>query len=507
MQRRASTDWKREAISIYEVHPGSWKRKGKTGKDYLSYEDLMNDLIPYVRQAGFTHVQLMPLCEHPFDGSWGYQPVGLFAPTWRFGDVDGLKRFVDACHQADIGVLLDWVPAHFPADVHGLGQFDGTALYEHEDPRQGYHPDWNTLIYNYGRGEVKSFLLSSAMYWLQEFHLDGLRLDAVSSMLHLDYSRQPGQWIPNHKGGRENLEAVSFLQDLNTRLKRALPGIMMIAEESTTWDGVTRPVKGGGLGFDFKWNMGWMNDTLTYLGTDPLYRCYHHNKMTFAMAYSHSENFILALSHDEVVHGKGSMVSRMPGDEWQKLATLRAYYGMQWGHPGKKHLFMGMEFGQYREWCHDRGLDWHLLDSAAHQKLLDYIKDLNRLYRNHHCLWEQDYDPEGFRWLDPDNAKDSVYSFIRYGESIRYGKPLEDHLVFVVNMTPQVHRGFRIGLPSLSHYQEQLNSDSDYYGGSDVGNGEGIDAESIPYQGCRFSGLITVPPLACVVFKPVAELP
>ncbi|MFI3246294.1 MAG: 1,4-alpha-glucan branching protein GlgB [Ferrimonas sp.] len=497
LDQRESTQWHKKPVSIYEVQLASWRRNGEHCDSYLDYDRLIEELIPYVKSLGFTHVQLMPISEYPFDGSWGYQPVGMFAPTHRFGDGDGLKRFINACHQQQLAVLLDWVPAHFPKDPHGLGEFDGTALYEHADIRQGSHPDWGTLIFNYGRKEVQSYLLSAANYWLHEFHFDGLRIDAVSSMLYLDYSRKDGEWLPNQFGGRENLEAIHFLQQLNQRLYQAHPGIMMIAEESTAWPGVTKSVEHGGLGFGFKWNMGWMHDSLNYLNQDPLYRCYHHSKLTFGLLYGFSEQFILPISHDEVVHGKGSMLSKIPGDDWQQFATLRAFYGMMWGHPGKKLLFMGNEFAQRQEWNHQHSLDWHLLDSPSHQHVMSWLSDLNRLYQQNPAMHQQDHQAEGFQWLDCDNAKDSVIAFIRRGD---HG----EHLLFVVNMTPQAHHGFRIGLPEARDYYECLNSDSSYYGGSNVGNTGVIVYEAIPYQGQPYSAMITVPPLACLVFQPCA---
>ncbi len=493
LAKRAKQAWHAEPVSIYEVHLGSWRRQGESGEQYLSYIQLIDELIPYVVEMGYTHVQLMPLSEYPFDGSWGYQPVGLYAPTHRFGQPHELKAFVDACHQAGIGVILDWVAAHFPKDPHGLMRFDGSCLYEHQDPRQGEHPDWDTLIYNYGRGEVQSYLLSNAHYWLQEFHLDGLRLDAVSSMLYLDYSREPHQWLPNVHGGRENLDAIAFLQDLNTRLYQGFPGIMMIAEESTAWPGVTKRVEEGGLGFGFKWNMGWMNDSLSYLSRDPIYRSHHHNELTFSLMYCFTEQFILALSHDEVVHGKGSLLHKIPGDDWQKFATLRAYLGFMWGHPGKKLLFMGDDFAQRDEWDHQRSLDWHLLAYAPHQGMQHWVKDLNNLYRQSVALYGDDHHGEGFRWLDCDNASAGVLSFIRQSG--------DKQLVFIVNMTPEVYREFRIGLPRPGDYRERLNSDSHYYGGSDVGNQGMIHSEPLAYQGQAQSACISVPPLACLVLE------
>ncbi|WP_434086867.1 1,4-alpha-glucan branching protein GlgB [Shewanella halotolerans] len=493
LAKRAKQSWHDQPISIYEVHLGSWRRQGENGEQYLSYSQLIDQLIPYVVEMGYTHLQLMPLCEYPFDGSWGYQPVGLFAPTHRFGQPHELKAFVDACHQAGIGVILDWVAAHFPKDPHGLTRFDGSCLYEHEDPRQGEHPDWDTLIYNYGRGEVQSYLLSNAHYWLQEFHLDGLRLDAVSSMLYLDYSREPHQWLPNAHGGRENLDAIAFLQDLNTRLYQGFPGIMMIAEESTAWPGVTKRVDEGGLGFGFKWNMGWMNDSLSYIGRDPIHRSHHHNELTFSLMYCFTEQFILSLSHDEVVHGKGSLLHKIPGDDWQKFATLRAYLGFMWGHPGKKLLFMGADFAQRDEWDHQHSLDWHLLAFEPHQGMQRWVKDLNSLYRQSVALYGDDHHGEGFSWLDCDNASAGVLSFIRQSG--------DKQLIFIVNMTPEVYREFRIGLPQPGRYHERLNSDSHYYGGSDVGNQGVIHTEPEAYQGQAQSACISVPPLACLVLE------
>lgn len=497
---RAKQAWHQMPISTYEVHLASWRRKGANGEEYLNYQDLIEELIPYVVEMGFTHLQLMPISEYPFDGSWGYQPVGLYAPSHRFGDALGLKAFIDACHQAGIAVVLDWVAAHFPKDPHGLVQFDGTSLYEHQDPMRGEHPDWDTLIYNYGRGEVQSYLLSNACYWLEEFHFDGLRLDAVSSMLYLDYSREPGQWQPNEHGGRENLEAIEFLQTLNQRLYQAFPGIIMIAEESTAWPGVTKSVDDSGLGFGFKWNMGWMNDSLRYLNRDPIHRSHHQNELTFSLMYCFTEQFALSLSHDEVVHGKGALLNKAPGDDWQKFANIRAYLGFMWGHPGKKLMFMGAEFGQRDEWDHNKSLDWHLLQFAPHQGLQAWVKDLNNLYRQQTSLYCQDNLSHSFQWLDCDSPQTSVFSFIRFGQTS------DDHLVFVVNMTPQVHQGFRIGLPKATHYQEVLNSDSEYYGGSGVGNTGIIVNENTPYQGMSQSGVLTVPPLACLVLSPSASV-
>ncbi|MCL1140138.1 1,4-alpha-glucan branching protein GlgB [Shewanella pneumatophori] len=499
LSARKKVQWHQAPMSIYEVHLASWRRKGDNGEQYLNYQDLIDQLVPYVVEMGFTHLQLMPISEYPFDGSWGYQPVGLYAPSHRFGDANGLKAFIDACHQAGIAVVLDWVAAHFPKDPHGLTQFDGSCLYEHNDPRQGEHPDWDTLIYNYGRGEVQSYLLSNAHYWLSEFHFDGLRLDAVSSMLYLDYSREPGQWLPNQYGGRENLAAISFLQTLNQHMYQAFPGVCMIAEESTAWPGVTHMIgeneqqSSQSLGFGFKWNMGWMNDSLGYLKRDPIYRSHHHQELTFSLVYQYTEQFILSLSHDEVVHGKGSLLHKIPNDDWQKFATLRAYYGFMWGHPGKKLLFMGNEFAQRDEWNHNKSLDWHLLQYAPHQGMQLWLKDLNKLYQSTPELWLADGEPSGFQWLDCNNDKACVLSFMR--KSTDSDTPV----IFIINMTPEVHQGFRIGLPDGDDYIELLNSDSEAYGGSNVGNSGVICSQKQSYQGFDYSAEITVAPLSCLV--------
>ncbi|GGP74433.1 1,4-alpha-glucan branching enzyme GlgB [Shewanella ulleungensis] len=493
---RSQQDNHQQPMSIYEVHLASWRRAGVDGQNYTDYPQLINQLVPYVKEMGFTHLQLMPISEFPFDGSWGYQPVGLYAPTYRFGDANGLKAFIDACHQQDIAVLLDWVPAHFPRDPHGLVRFDGSYLYEHQDPRKGEHPDWDTLIYNYGRAEVRSFLYSNAHYWLDEFHFDGLRLDAVSSMLYLDYSRKADQWVPNEFGGRENLQAIQFLQELNARMYQCFPGINMIAEESTAWPGVTQPTDHNGLGFGFKWNMGWMNDTLRYIGCDPLYRRFHHGELTFSLVYAFTEQFILSLSHDEVVHGKGSLLHKIPGDDWQKFATLRAYLGFMWSHPGKKLLFMGNEFAQRNEWNHNQSLDWHLLEFAPHQGIQDWVRDLNHCYLQTPALYECDHQSEGFAWLDCNNADNNILVYCRYA------KNAEQHAIIVVNMSPQVHHGFRVGVPSTDNYQEVLNSDHAHYGGSHVINEGPCIAQSTAWQGMENSIVITVPPLGCTVLLP-----
>ena len=494
MASRGNTDNRERPISIYEVHAGSWRRKADQHNRYLSYLELADELIPYVLDMGYTHIQLMPISEYPFDGSWGYQPVGLFAPTIRFGTPHEFRHFVDRCHQQGLGVLLDWVPGHFPTDVHGLGRFDGSCLYEHEDPRRGFHPDWNTLIYNYGRNEVRSFLLSNANYWLQEFHLDGLRVDAVASMLYLDYSRNHGEWMPNVHGGRENLEVISLLQMVNTRVHARHPGVLMIAEESTAWPGVSEPVDNGGLGFGFKWNMGWMNDSLQFMKRDPVYRQYHGNEMTFSIVYAWSEKYILPLSHDEVVHGKRSLIEKMPGDEWQQFANLRAYLGFMWAHPGKKLLFMGAEFAQRREWNHDVSLDWHLLEFAPHAGIRQLVRDLNRLYRQTPALYQLDASPQGFEWLQQD-ARQSIFAWLRRGHDA------ERFIIVISNLTPQTHHDYLIGVPRAGHYRECLNTDAGDYGGSGHGNLGSVVAEVRTHDGRPASLSITLPPLATVIFE------
>ncbi|WP_299004365.1 1,4-alpha-glucan branching protein GlgB [uncultured Shewanella sp.] len=501
LTQRAKSRWHVSAMSIYEVHLASWRRSGDDKASYLDYATLIKSLIPYVKMMGFTHLQLMPISEYPFDASWGYQPIGMFAPTYRFGDPTGLKRFIDACHLAGIAVILDWVAAHFPKDPHGLANFDGTCLFEHADPQKGEHPDWNTLIYNYDRSEVKSYLLSNACYWLREFHFDGLRLDAVSSMLYLDYSRKPEQWRPNQWGGNENLEAIAFLRQLNQVVYQDFPGVVMIAEESTAWQGVTHPTfqNDKALGFGFKWNMGWMNDTLSYLKRDPIYRHYHHNEMTFSLIYCFNEHFILSLSHDEVVHGKGALLDKISGDDWQKFATLRCYYGFMWGHPGKKLLFMGGEFGQRQEWSHDRELDWSLLAYEPHKGLQAWVKDLNHLYSSHSALFDNEDQGSCFQWLDCDNHIDSIFVFVRFGKNVN------SHLVFVVNMLADVKEQYRIGLPKNGIYSELLNSDSKYYGGSNKGNEGYIFPIDEPYQNMAQSALITVPPSGCLILAPTVN--
>ncbi|MBU2893399.1 1,4-alpha-glucan branching protein GlgB [Colwellia sp. D2M02] len=495
-EARASRNSINKPISIYEVHAGSWQRNSDEvavgNKGYLSYQQLAEKLVPYVQTMGFTHIQLMPISEYPFDGSWGYQPVGLFAPTSRFGGIEDFRHLVDACHQANIGLLVDWVPGHFPNDSYGLAKFDGTHLFEHADKRQGFHPDWQTHIYNYERGEVKSFLISNAMFWLDYFSIDGLRVDAVASMLYLDYSRAEGEWLANEFGGRENLAAIELLKQVNQRCYEQFPHIMMAAEESTAWPGVTKFTEHGGLGFGYKWNMGWMNDSLSYMTRDPLYRSHHHNEMTFSLMYAYSENYILPLSHDEVVHGKGSLLNKMPGDDWQKFANLRAYYAYMWAHPGKKLLFMGGEFAQRNEWNHDASLDWHLLDYAPHQGMQNLIKQLNHYYCQSPALYELDNDSAGFRWLDGNNYQQSIFSFIRFA------KDANDYVVVLTNMTPNTQQCFRLGVPDKASYRIVFNSDDHHYGGSDFNQQTLISSENIAWQGFAQSISVELPPLATV---------
>lgn len=483
-------------ISVYEVHPGSWRRVPEDGDRFQTWDEMAEQLIPYVKDLGFTHIEFLPISEHPFDGSWGYQPVGLYAPTARFGPPDGFGRFVEAAHAAGLGVLLDWVPGHFPTDAHGLGRFDGTHLYEHSDQREGYHPDWNTLIFNFGRHEVRNFLVGNALYWMERWGVDGLRVDAVASMLYRDYSRKAGEWIPNIYGGRENLEAIAFLRRTNEIVGENCPNAMMVAEESTAWPAVSRPPYMGGLGFHLKWNMGWMHDTLEYMKHDPIHRRYHHDQLTFGLIYAFDENFMLPLSHDEVVHGKGSLLDKMPGDGWQKFANLRAYYGFMWTHPGKKLLFMGGEFAQGREWGHDHSLDWHQLELEPHKGVQNLVRDLNALYRAHPALYERDCEGEGFRWLEMSNADWSVLAYARFGRAP------EAMMVSVCNFTPTPHPAYRLGVPKPGTYHEVLNTDSAFYGGSNVGNGEApIASEPVPWGGQPHSIVISVPPLATTVFR------
>ncbi len=480
-------------MSIYEIHAGSWLREA--GVD-LDWDGLADRLIPYVADMGFTHVELMPVSEHPFGGSWGYQPLGLFAPTARFGTPDGFARFVDRCHREGIGVIVDWVPAHFPTDAHGLAHFDGTALYEHADPREGFHRDWNTLIYNHGRREVSGFLIASAMEFLQRYHVDGLRVDAVASMLYRDYSRNAGEWIPNIHGGRENYETIAFLRRLNEVVREHTPGAVMIAEESTAFPGVTAEVAHGGLGFHYKWNMGWMHDTLHYAGLDPIYRRYHHGELTFSMVYAYSERFVLPISHDEVVHGKGSLLGRMPGDDWQRFANLRAYLGFMFTHPGRKLLFMGCEFGQPTEWNHDAGLPLHLLDDPRHRGVQTLVRDLNRLYVQYPALHAHDDDPSGFAWVVGDDAGNSVVAFLRKGK--RGDAPV----LVVINFTPVVQHAYRIGVPQGGQWREVFNSDAGIYGGSNLGNGGSVTAEQQSMHGHAQSLPLLLPPLGAIVLTP-----
>ncbi|CAI8726576.1 1,4-alpha-glucan branching enzyme [Methylocaldum szegediense] len=488
MEHRANRDWLHEPMSVYEVHLGSWRRDASG--HFLNYRELAEQLVAYVKKQGFSHIELLPITEHPFDGSWGYQTTGYFAPTSRFGTPDDFRYFVDYCHQNGIGVFLDWVPAHFPKDAHGLAHFDGTALYEHEDPRLGEHRDWGTLIYNYGRNEVRNFLLGSALYWLEEFHIDGLRVDAVASMLYLDYSRQPGDWIPNKYGGNENLEAIAFLRELNTVTHQQFPGTLIMAEESTAWPQVTRPTWTGGLGFSMKWNMGWMHDTLAYMSKDPIYRHYHHDQLTFGLLYAFTENFILPFSHDEVVHGKGSMLQKMPGDEWQRFANLRLLYTFMFTYPGKKLLFMGCEFGQSTEWNYDKALEWHLLEYPFHNGLQRLVGDLNQLYRETPALHRYDFEQKGFEWIDCHDAPQSVLSYLR--------RSSDEFAVMVFNFTPVPRQNYRIGVPEPGVYTEVLNSDSRHYGGSNVGN-SAVTAEAKEWMGRPYSISLTLPPLAGIV--------
>ncbi|MEX2113509.1 MAG: 1,4-alpha-glucan branching protein GlgB [Pirellulales bacterium] len=483
-------------MSIYEVHLGSWKRPSDDPTRWLTYRELAHQLVDYCKEIGYTHLELMPVSEHPFSGSWGYQTVGYFAATSRYGSPEDFMYFVDHCHQNGIGVLIDWVPAHFPRDAHGLRMFDGTHLYEHADPRQGEHPDWGTLIFNYGRDEVRNFLVSNALFWLDKYHIDGLRVDAVASLIYLDYSRNAGEWIPNEFGGRENLQAISFLKEFNEQVHLQYPGTLTVAEESTAFTGVSRPTYLGGLGFSLKWNMGWMNDTLRYIHHEPIHRKYHHDELTFSLIYAFTENFTLPFSHDEVVHGKGSLLDQVPGDLWQKFANLRLLYGYMFGHPGKKLLFMGSEFGQWNEWNHDTSLQWDLLQWSSHQTLLKFVTDLNTLYRREPALHQVDFDAAGFEWIDCHNYEQSTLAWLRRA------KVPSDFLLVACNFTPVPRMSHRLGVPELCWYDEVLNSDSVYYGGSNLGNGSGSMAEELPWDGRPFSIPITLPPLGCVIMKP-----
>ncbi len=496
MTQRPDRDLLRQPLAIYEVHLGSWKRRKNDQDPWLTYRDAAEELVAYVKDMGFTHIQFLPLAEHPFDGSWGYQVTGYYAPTSRFGSPADFMYLVDRCHAAGLGVILDWVPAHFPRDPHALEYFDGTHLYEHADPRQGEQRDWGTLIFNYGRKEVKNFLVANGLFWLDKYHIDGLRVDAVASMIYLDYSRKQGEWVPNRYGGRENLEAIEFIKELNTKIFKSFPGVVTIAEESTAWPGVTRPVHLGGLGFLFKWNMGWMHDMLGFMAEETVHRSYHMDHLTFALLYAFHENFILPLSHDEVVHGKASLLSKMPGDDWQKFANLRLLLAYMYGEPGKKTLFMGGEFGQWSEWNHDEGLEWNLLGYEPHKGIQRFVRDLNRIYREEPALYEQDYDPSGFQWIDFRDAAATVVSFLRKGKSAN--RPL----VFVFNFTPVVRESYRIGVPFGGRYRELLNSDALCYGGSNQGLGGGITAEAIPCHGHPYSLALRIPPLGMLLLKP-----
>jgi 1,4-alpha-glucan branching enzyme len=495
--RRREAQHLAKPLSIYEVHLGSWRRVPEDGYRSLSYRELAEPLAQYVRDMGFTHVEFMPVTEHPFFGSWGYQTTGYFAPTSRYGTPQDFMFLIDYLHQQGIGVILDWVPSHFPNDEHGLGFFDGTHLYEHADPQQGYHPDWNSFIFNYGRHEVRSFLLSSALFWLDKYHIDGLRVDAVASMLYLDYSRKSGQWVPNQYGGNENLEAIAFLRRFNEEVYKNYPDVQTIAEESTSWPLVSRPTYLGGLGFGLKWDMGWMHDTLHYLSRDSIHRRFHHGEATFRMIYAFTENYVLPLSHDEVVHGKGSLLSKMPGDDWQQFANLRLLFGYMFGMPGKKLLFMGGEFGQGDEWQHDGSLHWYLLQFAPHAGVQQWVKDLNRVYHDEPALHEQDCRPEGFEWIDCNDAESSTLSFLRKAQTN------DDVILIVCNFTPVPRSSYQVGVPRGGHWRELLNSDAQIYGGSGLGNLGGVEAEATSTHGRPFSLTITLPPLAVVVFKSV----
>ncbi|HPG38855.1 MAG TPA: 1,4-alpha-glucan branching protein GlgB [bacterium] len=497
MEKRRTTDQLAQPVSVYEVHPGSWKRDPNNSNRFLSYRELAEQLVEYVQTMGYTHIELMPVMEHPLDASWGYQVTGYYAPTSRFGEPEDFQYFVDYCHTHNIGVILDWVPAHFPSDEHSLARFDGSHLYEHADPKKGRHSDWGTLIFNYGRNEVRNFLIANALFWFDKYHIDGIRVDAVASMLYLDYSRKAGEWIPNQFGGRENLEAIDFMKKLNELIFAYYPGALSIAEESTAWPGVSKPTYLGGLGFNLKWNMGWMNDFLTYFSKDPVHRKYHHNMITFALLYAFTENFMLVLSHDEVVHGKRALLDKMPGDFWQKFANLRTLLGFMYGHPGKKLLFMGSEFGQWQEWRETQSLDWHLLQFEPHQKLQNLVKDLNHLMRSEPALYEIDFNNDGFEWIDFMDSENSIITFIRKTHRN------EDTLVFMCNFTPVYRENYRIGVPYHAHYREVLNTDAADYWGSNKGNMGGFHSDNVPWHGRPYSLNLIVPPLATVIFKPV----
>lgn len=499
MDSRRAKNWLAAPISVYEVHAGSWKRITPDGNRWPTYRELADLLIPYVKKMGYTHIELMPIAEHPFDGSWGYQTIGYFAATSRYGSPHGLMHFIDRCHQEGLGVLLDWTPAHFPADAHGLAEFDGTHLYEHADPRQGRHPDWGTMVFNYDRIEVQNFLISNALFWLEKYHIDGLRVDAVASMLYLDYSRKQGEWIPNAFGGRENFAAIALLKRLNEVVHARHPGALMVAEESTAWHGVSRPTYLGGLGFTLKWNLGWMNDTLAYFAEDPIHRKYHHNSLTFSMIYAFTENFVLPLSHDEVVHGKRSLINKMPGDAWQQFANLRLLLAYQYAHPGKKLNFMGSEFAQRDEWDFNKSLDWHLLDYSPHRGIQQLVSDLNRVYRTEPALHQVDFEAQGFEWLDCTDADAGVLSFIR-----RAANPHEI-VIAVAHFTPVLRENYRVAVPGPGKYREILNSDSAAYGGSNAGNMGVVTADRIPWAGREYSINLRLPPLGLLLLKPVRE--
>ncbi len=494
-RREAGRAWFDRPMAIYEVHLSSWVMPEAEGGPYLSYRDLAQRLIPYVRDLGYTHVELLPVMEHPYGGSWGYQVTGYFAPTSRHGTPEDFKWFVDQCHVNGIGVILDWVPGHFPKDAHGLARFDGTALYEHEDPRQGEHQDWGTLIFNYGRHEVRNFLVSNALFWFDEFHVDGLRVDAVASMLYLDYSREQGRWVPNRYGGRENLDAIDFVRLLNEQVLTRHPGTMMMAEESTSWPAVSRPAYTGGLGFSYKWNMGWMHDILEYVRQDPIHRRWHHNRVTFSMLYAWSENFVLPFSHDEVVHGKGSMINKIPGDTWQKAATLRTLYAYHYAHPGKKLLFMGSEFAMWREWSEQSGLPWDVLPHPPHAGIQRFVRDLNTIYRREPALHEMDFEPSGFQWIDANDNENSVFAFLRRG------READEFLVCALNFTPVPREGYRVGVPAAGLYEELLNSDAGIYGGGNLGNAGAVTTEPIPAHGHPQSLRLLIPPLGTLYLK------
>jgi len=491
MAKREKADWLHEPHSVYEVHMGSWRRNAEG--EFQTYREMADEMVPYVKELGFTHIELLPITEHPLDISWGYQTTGYFSPTSRFGSPDDLRYFIDVCHQNGIGIILDWVPGHFPKDAHGLARFDGSALYEHEDPRQGEHQDWGTYIFNYGRNEVTNFLLSSAFYWLEEFHIDGLRVDAVASMLYLDYSREDGEWVPNQHGGRENLEVIEFLKHMNSVLHQEHPGCLITAEESTSYPMVSRPAHMGGLGFSMKWNMGWMHDILEYMQQDSIHRRYHHDSLTFGLLYAFTENFVLPFSHDEVVHGKKSMINKMPGDEWQRFANLRLLYTLMFTYPGKKLLFMGSEFAQGTEWNCEKALDWYVMDYPLHKGMKTLVSDLNNLYTSTPALYRHEFDPHGFEWLDCNDREQSILSYIRKND--------EEYVISIFNFTPVPREKYRIGVPDLASYKIIMNSDSEYYGGTNVSNDETISAESIPWSDKPYSIELNLPPLAGIVLQ------